>query len=45
MEQGALVVERKHIKFSGSKERPDWLEKDLNAPKIFTVQDYKHTKN
>ena len=32
-------------KFSGTKERLDWLKIDLNAAKIITVQDYKCTKN
>ena len=45
MELGALVGERKPNKFSGSKERLDWLKIYLNAGKIITVQDYKHTKN
>ena len=45
MELGALVGERKPNKFSGSKERLDWLKIDLNAAKIITVQDYKRTKN
>ena len=35
---GALLGERKPIKFSGFKERLDWLETDLNAAKIITVQ-------
>ena len=30
--------ERKPIKFSGFKERLDWLETDLNAAKKITVQ-------
>ena len=45
MELGALVGERKPNKFSGTKERLDWLKIDLNAVKIITVQDYKHTRN
>ena len=32
----------KHL---GHKEHLHWLKKDLNAVKIITVQDYKHTKN
>ena len=44
-EQGALVGERKPNKFSGSKEHLGWLEIDLNAAKIITVQGYKRTKN
>ena len=31
-------------KVPGSKEHLDWLEIDLPAAKIITVQDYKHTK-
>ena len=45
MELGALVGERKPNKFSGSKERLDWLKIDLSAAKMITVQDYKYTKN
>ena len=32
-------------KFLGSKEHLKWLKIDLNAAKVITVQDYKHTKN
>ena len=32
-------------KLLGSKEHLDWLKIDLNAAKVITVQDYKHTKN
>ena len=32
-------------KFFGSKEHLEWYRIDLNAAKIFTVQDYKHIKN
>ena len=39
------MEERKPNKFSGSKERLDWLKIDLSAAKIITVQDYKYTKN
>ena len=45
MELGALVGERKPNKFSGTKERLDWLKIDLNAAKMITVQNYKRTKN
>ena len=44
-EPGTLVGERKPNKFSGTKERLDWLKIDLNAVKIITAQDYKRTKN
>ena len=30
---------------SGRFEHLDWLKMDLNAAKIITVEDYKHTKN
>ena len=30
-------------KILGSKEHPDWLKIDLNAAKLITVQEYKHT--
>ena len=45
MELGALVGERTPNKFSGTKERLDWLKIDLNASKIITVQGYKRIKN
>ena len=36
--------ERKPNKFSGSRKHLDWLKIDLNAAKVITAQDYKHTK-
>ena len=44
MELAPLVWERKPNKFSGSKERLDWLKIGLNGAKIITVQDYTCTK-
>ena len=32
-------------KLLGSNKNLDWLKTDLNAAKIITAQDYKHTKN
>ena len=32
-------------KFLGSKEHLDWVKKALNAAKIITIQEYKHTEN
>ena len=32
-------------KFLGAKEHLNWVKIDLNATKIITIQDYKHTQN